>query len=423
MHDFDPHLVPPRYLTADIPGVGGVLKERPEDFIVEEIPAYEPCGSGEHLYLLIQKTNMATMHVVRILAEHFKVRRDAVGIAGLKDRLAVTTQLFSIHLPGKNENEFGAFNHPGIAILWIDRHANKLRRGHLKGNRFIIRVRKASVTRVVHAHKAIGMLARLGVPNRIGSQRFGMIRRNHVVGRALLTRDDQGVLDAMLGPCPAFPHMQPEARELYAQGQFEQAMRAHPGAAHTEKRVLSALARGLSVSRAVHMIEQSDVDFFLAATQSAIFNTVLDARIAEGAHDRMLLGDLAFKHDNGAVFAVNELPPLEERVRRLDISPSGPMWGTEMPQPEGRPLELEREALAAAGLSEQTLASAPRRARDALTGKRRPLRVPLTMPDVEAGVDEHGEYIKCVFELPRGSFATSAMQEIMKTDVVEEDEG
>lgn len=429
MHDFDPHIRPARYLTADIPAVGGALKERPEDFLVEEIPAYEPSGSGEHLYLFIQKINMSTMHVVRILADHFQVRRDAVGFAGLKDRMAVTTQLFSIHLPGKSENDFGLFNHPGITILWMDRHANKLRRGHLKGNRFVIRIRKTSASRVVHAHKAIALLARQGVPNRIGVQRFGMTRRNHIVGRALLLRDDQGVLDAMLGPCPEFPSMQPEARALYAEGKYQDAIAALPGAAHTEKRVLAALARGASISKAVHMIEDSDAGFFLTAMQSAIFNTVLDARIASGLHDQLLPGDLAFKHDNGAVFAIHDTMPAEahaalaERLARLEISPSGPMWGLEMTRPVGRPLEIELEALAAAGLSEQALLDGPRRARDALSGKRRPLRVPLTMPDVEAGVDEHGDYIKCVFELPRGSFATSALQEIMKTDMAEEDEG
>lgn len=427
--DFDPHLTPTRYLTSDVPGVGGVLKVRPEDFLVEEIPSYEPCGSGEHLYLWIQKINMSTMHVVRILADHFEVRRDAVGFAGLKDRMAVTTQLFSIHLPGKSENDFGVFGHPGITILWIDRHANKLRRGHLKGNRFVIRIRGTSASRVVHAHRAIAQLARLGVPNRIGVQRFGMIRRNHMVGRALLKRDHQGVLDAMLGPCDEFPNMQPEARALYAQGKFQEAIVALPGAAHTEKRVLAALARGASASKAVHMIEPSDADFFLTAMQSAVFNGVLDARIAAGLHDRLLAGDLAFKHDNGAVFAVHDALPadaqaaLDERLMRLEISPSGPMWGVEMTRPTGKPLEIELEALAAAGLSEQALAETTKRARESLAGKRRPLRVPLTMPDVEAGVDEHGEYIKCVFELPRGSFATSALQEIMKTDVAEEDEG
>ncbi len=425
---FDPHTTPSRYLTASISPVGGVLKERPEDFIVEELPAYEPIGSGEHLYLWVQKINMSTMHVVRILADHFRVRRDDVGFAGLKDRLAVTTQLFSVHLPGKSENDFGVFQHPGVSILWLDRHTNKLRRGHLRGNRFVIRIRKTSPARVVHAHKALAMLARLGVPNRIGVQRFGMTRRNHIVGRAILKGDHRGALDAMLGPCPDWPTMQPEARALYSAGRFEDAINALPGAAHTEKRVLQSLARGQSADRAIAAVERSDVDFFLTAMQSAIFNAVLDARLMEGSFEALLTGDLAFKHDSGAVFAVGvdmpepEHAQLADRLAELQISPSGPMWGPEMTRPSGRPLEIELAALADAGLSEREIMDAPRRVRELLTGKRRPLRVPLTMPDVESGADEHGEYIKCVFELPRGAFATSAMQEIMKSDVAEEDE-
>src|SRR5690606_17358918 len=124
----------PPYLTAAIPGAGGRLKVRPEDFLVEEIPAYEPSGEGEHIYLFVEKRNHSTMHVVRLLADHFGVRRDAVGFAGLKDKFAVTRQLFSVHVPGRRPSDFPAFERPGIVVHWADLHANKLRRGHLKGN-------------------------------------------------------------------------------------------------------------------------------------------------------------------------------------------------------------------------------------------------------------------------------------------------
>ena len=88
------------FITPDIPGTGGVIKERPEDFLVEEVPAYTPCGEGEHIYLFVEKRNLPTMNMVRILARHFGVKRQQVGTAGLKDRLAVTRQMVSIHAPG-----------------------------------------------------------------------------------------------------------------------------------------------------------------------------------------------------------------------------------------------------------------------------------------------------------------------------------
>ena len=428
MPDFDPHFTPTKYLTGAVPGIGGVLKQRDEDFIVEELPAYEPCGEGEHLYLFVEKRHMATMHAVRLLAEHFGVKREAVGFAGLKDKVGITTQHFSIHLPGKKDSDFTSFAHPNIGVLWMDRHTNKLRRGHLAGNRFVIRVREAGVGKVVYAHKSLAMLAAMGAPNRIGVQRFGMLRNNHLVGRALLMGDAKGALDALLMAHPGFPDIQPEARRLYAEGKYEEAMRAMTGGSHTERRVLAALARGASPGQAVGAIERIDYSFYITAFQSAVFNAILEERIAAGRLGALGDGDLAFKHDSGAVFPVgaemseDERAVLAERLRKLEISPSGPMWGAEMTRAAGEVGEHERRALEATGVTLARLESLSRRDVEAMVGQRRPMRVPVRLPDVEGGVDEHGEYIKCVFELPRGAFATTVMQEVMKGEAGEEEE-
>ena len=428
MPEFEPHFRPTKYLTDAVPGIGGVLKQRDEDFIVEELPAYEPCGEGEHLYLFVQKRHMATMHAVRLLAEHFGVKREAVGFAGLKDKVGITTQLISIHLPGKKDSDFTSFEHPNIGVLWMDRHTNKLRRGHLAGNRFVIRVRGAGVGKVVYAHKSLAMLAAMGAPNRIGVQRFGMLRNNHTVGRALLLGDSKDALDALLLPHPEFPDIQPEARRLYSEGKYEEAMRAMTGGSHTERRVLAALARGASPAHAVGAIERIDYSFYITAFQSAVFNEILEERIAVGWLAALGDGDLAFKHDSGAVFPVGagmseaERVVLDERLRKLEISPSGPMWGPEMTRAAAEVGEHERRALEATGVTVARLESLNSRDVEAMVGQRRPMRVPVRLPDVEAGVDEHGEYIKCVFELPRGAFATTVLQEIMKGDVGSEEE-
>ncbi len=428
MATLDPHFKPTKYLTESVPGIGGVLKERDEDFIVEELPAYEPCGEGEHLYLFVQKRHMATMHAVRLIAEHFGVKRDAVGFAGLKDKVGITTQLISVHLPGKKDEDFSNFEHPNLGVLWKDRHTNKLRRGHLAGNRFVIRVRKTSASKVIHAHRSLAMLAAMGVPNRIGVQRFGMLRNNQDVGRALLLGDAKGALDALLLPHPEFPEIQPEARRLYAEGKYDEAMRAMTGGSHTERRVLAALARGANERQAIGAIERMDYSFYITAFQSAVFNAILEERIASGRLATLEDGDLAFKHDSGAVFpvgpemSVEERGVLPERLRTMEVSPSGPMWGQRMTRASGAIGEREEAALEEAGLSVARLEALSRRDVEAMEGKRRPMRVPVRLPDVEGGVDEHGEYVKCVFELPRGSFATTVMQEVMKGEVGEEEE-
>lgn len=423
---FAPHLTPGLYLTGDVPGIGGIIRQRPEDFLVEELPAYEPCGEGEHLYMLIEKRDMATMHMVRVIANHFGVRPDAVGIAGLKDKRAITRQLVSVHVPGKTPADFPAFEHESISIHWIDQHTNKLRRGHLAGNRFVIRVREVSPASVVHAHRALARLARLGAPNRLGPQRFGNLGLNHEVGRALILEDHQRVLDLLLGPCATHPDGQSRAREAYAAGDLEQALAVTSRSARTERHLLQTLIRGSNPKRAVWGIDPAERSFFVTAFQSAIFNRVLQTRLTDGTFAQLLEGDLAFKHDNGAVFPIGaaELADasIAQRLARLEISPTGPMWGAQSMHAGGAVAQLERQALDESGVSLEQLAAHIKAARIHVEGARRPLRVPLQFPDVEGGVDEHGAYVKCRFELPRGAFATVVMDEIMKTGHGAEDD-
>lgn len=423
---FAPHITPGLYVTGDVAGIGGVLKQRPEDFLVEEIPAYEPCGEGEHIYMLVEKRDIATLHMVRVIAAHFGVRPDAVGIAGLKDKRAITRQLVSVHVPGRKPADFAALEHESITIHWIDLHTNKLRRGHLAGNRFIIRVRGVSPASVVHAHRALARLAAVGAPNRFGPQRFGSLGLNHEIGRALILEDHQRVLDLLLGPSGGGDNVS-RAREAYAAGDLEQALAATPRTARTERLALSTLIRTKNPKRAVWGIDPAERSFFVTAFQSAIFNRVLEARMADGTFAQLLDGDLAFKHENGAVFPIGAAELEDESVSRrlaaMEISPSGPMWGPQSMQAGGAVGELERRALDESGVSLAQLAAHVRAARIHIEGARRPLRVPLKHPDVEGGVDEHGAYIKCRFELPRGAFATVVMDEIMKTGHSAEEDG
>lgn len=422
----DAHIRPSVYLTADIPPVGGRIKERPEDFLVEEIPLYEPQGSGEHLYLFVEKTNLSTSQMIASIARHFGVSHDAVGFAGMKDKRAVTRQLVSVHLPGRRHETFPELRQDRLAVLWADWHVNKLRPGHLAGNRFIIRIRGVDATRVVHAHRVLARLEKTGVPNRAGEQRFGYLGRNHEIGRALLLGNYREALDLLLGPGDLAPPTQTEARRLYAERKYAQARDLFPRTARTERRALSALARGDGPKRAIDEMDPLQRRYFITAFQSAVFNAVLEDRLRAGTFARLEEGDLAWKHDNGAVFPVtaDELAGegariLRERLERLEISPSGPMWGAEMTRASGAVAERELAALTASGVTPEMMTEYRQRTGDRLAaeGARKPLRVPLMYPDVEGGVDEHGHYIRCTFELPRGAFATVVMREIMKPEL------
>ncbi len=422
--DADAHATPKTYVTDDIPPIGGLIKQRPEDFLVDEIPAYEPCGSGEHIYLLIQKRELTTLELVHLLANHFGVETSDIGYAGLKDKHAITRQMVSIRTIGKKVEDFPMIRDERISVLWADYHTNKLRPGHLKGNRFSIRIREVRPQDVLRAKTVLERLERTGVPNRVGAQRFGMLHNNHLIGQAMITRDFQRVLDELLGPNSASPTSNAEARSLYLHGRFADAISHYPRSARTETFALRMLARGEKPARIVYGFDPSMSRLMVAAFQSAIFNSVLDERLAEGTLSTLLAGDLAFKHENGSIFAVDDVtladPATALRAERIEISPTGPMWQGRMMRTSGNRLASEVRALERLGVSLAQVEDFTTRAPQLIEGSRRPLRIPLIAPDVEGGVDEHGAYVRVAFELPRGSYATAVLPEIMKNPHAQE---
>src|SRR5437763_11239975 len=142
---FDP-LAPPPLLTADLPGIGGRIKELPEDFEVEELPAYRPSGEGDYLYLWVEKRDMGAEYFVRQVARRLDLAPGEVGTAGLKDRRAVTRQMVSV--PARVQDRRGRPERPGLRPPAGGRHGNTLRPGHLPRHRFRILVRGVEPGRV-----------------------------------------------------------------------------------------------------------------------------------------------------------------------------------------------------------------------------------------------------------------------------------
>jgi tRNA pseudouridine13 synthase len=159
----------------------------PEDFVVEEIPLYAPCGTGQHTFLWLEKRLHNTEAVARRLASLAGVSARDVGYAGRKDRYAVARQSFSV--PGLDPGEALRWSEPGIRVLRAERHGHKLRTGQLAGNRFDIRVRGVTTRDIERASVAAAGLLRAGLPNRFGPQRFGRGGSNVEAGRRLLARE------------------------------------------------------------------------------------------------------------------------------------------------------------------------------------------------------------------------------------------
>lgn len=417
------------YLTPDLPGIGGLLKQRNEDFLVEEQPLYDLCGEGEHVYIFIEKNGTTTTDAVRKIARAMRMHRRNIGYAGLKDKHAVTRQHLSLWLPGVPEPEIAdglkRINDYSerIKILWSDRHTNKLKRGHHGGNRFVIRVRDVEPTHVLRAKAIMDQLERRGVPNYVGDQRFGYRQNSHRIGKALLLGDHQTVLDEMLGSAaPSESDFIQQGRAHYRAGDYQAALSVWPKSLRYDRQVLDALRQGKSPRDAVRALDGNQRAFLVSAWQSAVFNDVLDQRVKAGTFDKLLPGDLAWKHDSRATYQVDDSTYEDDnapggRVEQGLISPSGPLWGTEMPRAQAEPGRIEAQALEHAGISEDQLAGPGDDKKVAAEGRRRPLRILLKDPDVAGGVDEYGPYIKASFELTRGAYATMVLREVMKNEV------
>lgn len=304
------------FATTEHAPIACTIKERPEDFVVEEIPAYEPSGEGEHLYVFFEKTSIDTREAVRRIARVLEAEPKDAGTAGMKDRHAITRQWASFHRgdPARLEG----VEIEGVRVLSAARHGNKLRTGHLRGNRFRIRLRGASADSTSTIEATLADLATRGVPNFYGEQRFGRDRDNAARARAW-------IVDGARAP-----------RE------------------HFERKLL------------------------VSALQSELFNALCAERVRDGSYGGVIAGDLCRKEDTGGLFVVTELEVDAARAAAFEISATGPMFGASMRWPEADAKAREEATLSAGGLD----AAALERFAKWGEGTRRPYRVRLRAPEV-----------------------------------------
>jgi tRNA pseudouridine13 synthase len=393
-----------RHLTRDLPGIGGVIKEQFEDFRVEELPLYAPAGEGEHTFFEIQKAGLSTFQAVSVIARALGVPPNQVGYAGLKDAQAVTCQVLSVH--GVPPDAVLALDLPGIHIRWAQRHPRKLKVGHLGGNRFTIRVRGVEETALSACEPILEVLARRGVPNRYGPQRFGTRGDSARLGKAVVQKDAEAFIEEFLG----HPHANEservrQARSRFDSGHWDGALSLFPRAMADERRALQTLLRTRGdYRRAYRGIPKRLKVFLLSAYQSELFNGVLDARLQ--TLDRVYDGDLAMVHPGRSVFRVEDEAVEQPRVERFEISPTGPIFGYKMTSATGQQGLLETAVLAAEGLDQEDF-----RVGDGIKarGQRRSLRFQVHDPELW-----YDEGVLLRFWLPRGCYATTVLDEIMK---------
>jgi len=269
------------------------LRAVPEDFQVDEIPGFSPSGEGEHLFLHIRKRNQNTAWLAAQIAHVAGLREDAVSYAGLKDRRAVTTQWFSVHIPNRQMPDLSALWNDDIELVEHTWNARKLKRGAHQGNRFVITLRAVEGDRAA-IEARLDRIAEQGVPNYIGPQRFGINNANLQAGEVLL-------------------------------------------AGKPKRRLNHRESLGLS------------------AVRSALFNRVLGERIHAASWNTcqpgdvlMLAGRNSFFHPETGDDALNE------RLVRQEIHPTGPLFGAGTSPVTDEVLALETNvAVETEGLTER----------------------------------------------------------------------
>jgi tRNA pseudouridine13 synthase len=172
-----------RFYSLNHSSIDFRFKQTPRDFVVEEIPLYEFSGDGEHLILQVRKKNLSTSEMIGKIARYLGIKNKEIGYAGLKDKHAMTKQYISIHK--KHEESLENFNQDGIKIISKTYHNNKIRIGHLKGNRFYIKLKKVNPTNASKIDEALKNIKNDGMPNFFGYQRFGNDGDNHILGEKL----------------------------------------------------------------------------------------------------------------------------------------------------------------------------------------------------------------------------------------------
>lgn len=170
--------------------VSFLFNQNARDFVVDEIPLYDFSGEGEHLVLRIRKKGLSTQEMLKILTQYIGIKQRDIGYAGLKDKQAMTTQYISLHR--NYEQALQDFSHPAIKILETHLHNNKLRIGHLKGNRFFVRLKKVNPTDAQKIQNIYQHVANAGFPNFFGYQRFGRDGDNAVAGKELVAKKTKG---------------------------------------------------------------------------------------------------------------------------------------------------------------------------------------------------------------------------------------
>ncbi len=408
------------------------------DFVVQEIPLYAFSGSGEHRILKVRKKSLSTFELLSIIAKAFNLPPKSIGYAGLKDKHATTTQYLS--LPAKSSQNFHAIferlaKEYEIKLLDSTLHSNKLRLGHLKGNRFFVRLKKLNPTNATKLESTLAHIAHNGFPNFFGFQRFGINGDNYLLGLSLSQRKNAQIspylsLLAQLHPSLANPQNPLFHTKRYSRTMQEFFISSYQSFLFNgwlQARIqLSAWAREFSPKELQQLAQhygklesqdplksptnlESTFETSLQSAQNACIATLcarflqslpkvaLESLCAQSQAFTLLEGDLCCHYPYGKLFTLDSATQAEcERFSQQGFSPTGALSGQNLKAPSTLAGQLEQSFLAPI--------PAPSSRRYAW----------VWASEVEFCYKPEVAQAELHFSLPSGAYATSFLEQVLK---------
>lgn len=410
------------YITPQ-EGIGGEIRIKYEDFYVEEIPESLPSGTGPNTWILIEKIGRNTLDVVLDIAKEYRLSRKRMGFAGMKDKAAITRQWICISNMEAENLEGLAEKLYQVKILKITQNEKKLRIGQLKGNKFKILIRNTENPEAdpKNAQDILEQLSRIGVPNYYGWQRFGQKRPNtHLVGKSLVQNDLKGAVDSYIGnPYPDEQGHIQNARKLYDEGLYQEALESMPSGLRYEKMMLREIIRerkkkeeldDQSYMRALWSLPKPLSRMFVHAYQSYLFNKAVSERAKLGI-DNYVKGDIMIDNQE---HLIHEFKPddIQEQIKSFQAHPTAPLYGSKVPLANGQVGEVEQRILKGENLELGDF-MVPKMPKLGSHGLRRAIRFKVW----ETSAEKTDEGILLKFSIPKGCYATAVLREVMKKDV------
>ena len=338
------------------------FKQSPRDFVVEEIPLYEFSGEGEHLVLFVRKKNLSTLELVSMIARHLGIQNKEIGYAGLKDKHAMTKQYISLHK--KHEEAMKDFSNDGVKIISQTYHNNKIKIGHLRGNRFYIILKKVNPTSAQKIDEALKNISDLGMPNFFGYQRFGNDGDNHIDGEKIAKGEKK--------------EKNPKIRKLLI-------------SAYQSHLFNLWLSRRLEINTLVKNFKSSELEPLLNMPAAEIEKLKIQKHPF-----KLMTGDIMEHYPYGRLFDFDGSQEDLGRFNDRGISPTGLLCGTKVKTSTGNAGVIEKD------FDDEINADGARRYAWVY-----PTEVEGRFKPIEAHYEMN-------FTLPKGSYATVLIEEIAK---------